>query len=222
MKQLALTFPEKKQRGGARVGAGRKRLRGALSHTPHRARELHRAAHPVHVTLRASLRSLRSQRVARVVLGAMRDSNSERFRVTHYSVQDNHVHLLVEAEGKAELSRGMRGLAVRVAKRVNRLLSRRGRFWADRWHGHALRSPREVRNALVYVLQNRAKHAPSKQRAPALDPLSSAEHFDGFADRVPNAFRSIGPPCVAFAQTWLLRVGWKRHGLIRSSEVPKG
>ena len=222
MEQLGLAFAEKKRRGGARVGAGRKRRAGGRRNTPHRARARHRAAEPVHVTMRARFGLLRRQRVARAVLGALRDSNRAEFRVVHYSVQANHVHLIVEAKDKAHLSAGMRGLAVRLARRVNRLLSARGKFWADRWHGNSLSSPRQVRNALVYVLQNHRKHAPADARsASGLDPLSSATTFDGFTDSVPLALHKVGPPCTVEATSWLLRIGWRRHGLIRSDEAPR-
>jgi hypothetical protein len=126
--------------------------------------------------------------------------------------------LIVEAEGRAALSSGVRGLMVRIARRVNRLLRRRGRFWADRWHGRDLAGPRQVRNALVYVLQNHKKHAASA----TLDALSSAGVFDGFASALPATFRSLGPPCVATAKTWLLKVGWRRCGLIGLNEGPAG
>ena len=216
--QLAFSFPEPKQRGGARPGAGRKPRAAYLRQTPHRARSIHRRAHPVHVTLRAGVRSLRTQRVARTVLAGLRDSNRDWFRVVHYSVQENHVHLIVEAEDTGALSSGVRGLMVRIARRVNRLLRRRGRFWADRWHGRDLEGPRQVRNALVYVLQNRKKHAVSA----GLDSLSSSGIFDGFASALPSGFRSIGPPCVAGARTWLLKSGWRRWGLIALREAPAG
>ena len=125
--QLVFAFPEPKRRA-ARRGAGRKARAAHLRQTPHRARPVHRKANPVHITLRAGVRSLRSQQVARLVLGALRDSNRDWFRVVHYSVQDNHVHLIVEAEGRDTLSSGVRRLMVRIARRVNRLLRRRGRF----------------------------------------------------------------------------------------------
>src|SRR6187402_2877001 len=161
MQQLSLVLARSAQRGrgGVRAGAGRPKLRPHLRRTEHRARPSHRAGEPVHVTLRALSRSLRSQYVAPTVLRALRASNRDAFRIAHYSLQENHLHLLVEAESKAELLSGMRGLMVRIARRVNRLLFRRGTFWADRWHGRALTSPREVRNALVYVINNRAKHS---------------------------------------------------------------
>jgi putative transposase len=181
-----------------------------LRRTPHRARAKHRRGNPVHVTLRAGTRSLRSQHVARTVMGAIHDSSRAQFRIAHYSVQDNHLHLIVEAENKRELSNGVRGLEIRIARRVNRLLFRRGRFWGDRWHGRPLTSPRQVRNALIYVLQNRKKHAPA---GPALDALSSAQWFNGFSRALPSEFRSVGPPGVA-PRTWLLAVGWKQRGLI--------
>jgi len=218
--QLELSFL--RGRGGARPGAGRKRRAAHERRTPHRARAAHRAAHPVHVTLRAASRSLRSGFVSKTVLRALRDSSSAEFAVVHYSVQVNHIHLVVEAASTAALSSGMRGLMVRVARRVNRVLLRRGRFWADRWHGRALTGPRQVRNVLVYVLQNRLKHARGAASAHVpLDPLSSAEWFHGFATPLPARLRSIGPPYVMPAKTWLLTVGWLRHGRIGVGEAPK-
>jgi len=69
--------------------------------------------------------------------------------VLQFSVQRDHIHLLVEAPDGRALSRGLQGLAIRIAKGVNRILGRRGRVWADRFHARALRTPREVRNALI-------------------------------------------------------------------------
>jgi putative transposase len=214
--QLSLAFTRPKQRGGARIGAGRKRLPPGLRHTPHRSRAVHRAAYPVHVTMRAGLRSLRHQFVAQTVLTALQSANRAEFRVVHWSIQPNHLHLIVEAQSPQSLSSGMRGLAVRLARRINRLLFRRGSLWADRWFGVELTSPRQVRNALVYVLQNHAKHSASHR--PARDPLSSARIFDGFATAQRGASASRAGP--SGARTWLLRIGWKRHGLIRHDEVP--
>ena len=66
----------------------------------------------MHVTLRAFTRRLRSQQVIRTVLSALRDANTSRFRLAHYSVQENHLHLIVEAEDKQALSSGMRRLMI--------------------------------------------------------------------------------------------------------------
>ncbi len=93
-----------------------------------------------------------------MIRAALRDAQRATFRVVHFSVQRDHVHLLVEASNRITLSSGMRGLAIRIARRLNRALRRRGSVFGDRWHGHALRSPREVRNALAYVLFNGTKH----------------------------------------------------------------
>ncbi len=219
MEQAKLLFTGSR-RGGMRRGAGRRPRARGERHTPHRARPAHRAAHPVHVTLRAALRSLRSQHLSKTVLGALRESHRRSFRIAHYSNQHNHLHLVVEADNRASLSQGMRGLAVRIARRVNKLLFRRGRFWADRWHGQPLTSPRQVRNALVYVLQNHRKHS-AVALGPTLDPLSSAEWFYGFAESLPAGFQSIGPPAILASKTWLLRSGWLRHGRIRLAESPR-
>jgi len=218
--------------GGKRRGAGRKPS-SARGFVPHRARPVHRRAHPVHVTLRSAFRSLRSQFVfptVRAAITATTRRDPGRFRVVEFSVQNDHVHLIVEAEDKAALLAGVRGLSIRIARWVNRLIGRRGRFFADRWHGRALTSPRAVRHSLVYVIFNFRKHgAPSSAQ---LDPCSSAPYFTGFREFqrrmpwvcdpsiIPRAL--IPPSCVpvARARTWLLSTGWQRHGWLSIAERP--
>jgi hypothetical protein len=155
----------------------------------------------------------------------------ERFRIVHFSVQHDHVHLIVEASDAWALSSGMRSVAIRAARYVNELVMRKGRFWADRWFGRALTSPRQVRNALVYVLQNFRKHA--RARCPGgVDPYSSGLEFDGWrgfsrggrapplAGRVEWTYAGEEP--VSKPPSWLVTVGWRVHGLIRIGEVPLG
>ena len=68
------------------------------------------------------------------------------------------MHLLVEAADERALSRGMNGLGVRIAKGLNRVMRRSGKVLDDRYHGHILRTPTEVRRARAYLLQNAARH----------------------------------------------------------------
>lgn len=231
--QLELAFPSRW--GGARRNAGRKP--GTRPSVPHRARPQHHGWQPVHVTLRARVAALRSQFVFPTIqLALVRATrrDSPRFRVVHFSVQRSHLHLVVEASDRRALSSGMSGLATRIARYVNELLSRRGRFWAERWHGRALTTPREVRNAIVYVLANARKHA--RIALPAgVDPYSSTLWFDGWRDfdaqsGLPPPFfearswprETLECPTAAdfAAQTWLCRAGWRRHGLIAVTEMP--
>lgn len=51
------------------------------------------------------------------------------------------------------LGRGLKGLLVRLANALNRAWKRRGRLIRDRYHAGLLKTPREVRQVLVYVLQ---------------------------------------------------------------------
>src|SRR5687768_2180763 len=115
-----LTLARTAGHGGKRAGAGRKP--GPRPSVPHRARPPHKRWQPVHVTLRArrSLPRFRGARLFRAVRGAIGAASKTQFRVVHFSVQNNHLHLFVEAEDNDSLSRGMRGLVTRVAKAVNR------------------------------------------------------------------------------------------------------
>jgi hypothetical protein len=146
--------------------------------------------------------------------GAFAAASRNGFRLLHFSVQSNHLHLLVEADTLTRLTRGVQGLAGRPAEAINRVLGRRGSVWAERFHGHALKTPREVRNALVYVLNNVRKHVPGVR---GLDPRSSARFFNGW--RIAVA-RVIGMAPVAKPRTWLAAVGWRRRGLIDVDEAP--
>ncbi len=165
---------------------------------------------------RAGLVSLRSKRVFRTLRDCFRASSSAVFRVVQFSVQADHVHLLVEAEDRAALSSGARGLVIRSALAINRVCQRSGGLWADRYHARELGTPREVRNALVYVLMNHKKHGLADRGN--IDPCSSAPWFDGF--RVPLA-ATTDPPVTSVPRTWLATVGWRRRGLIDPTESPK-
>jgi len=213
--QLGLPIPA--SWGGAREGAGRPVIEGRRRPTPHRARREHKRAHPVHMTMRAraGLVSLRSPRAFQAVRSALAAASSEGFRIVHFSVQSDHVHAIVEAHDRSALARGLRGLAIRVARAVNRALGRSGPLWGDRYHARALASPRETRSCIRYVLFNFRKHRPADPRR--IDPCSSAPWFDGFREPIP---RVVDPPPANSPSTWLLRTGWRRLGLISLKEFP--
>jgi len=183
----------------------------------HRRRAPHDRHQPVHVTLRAvaGLPSLRARRVFGALREALAATSRRTFRLLHFSVQADHIHLLVEAEGGHCLTRGCQGLAVRVAKAINRVLGRRGAVWADRYHARALTTPSEVRRALVYVLQNWRKHVPGGR---GLDPRSFSAWFGGWEAPRP---RPSGRAPVQSPVTWLARIGWTRHGRIAHQEKPR-
>jgi hypothetical protein len=193
----------------------------------------------VTLKVRAGLPSLRNRGVVRAVESAFR-RGCERgdFRLVHYSLQDEHAHLIVEARDEAALGRGMKSLASLFAFAVNRALGRTGKVLADRYHLRILTCPRQVRNALAYVLLNARRHAAKRikrlerrgfkvaplRHAGTLDGASSARWFAGWRsdraiDRSPP--RTLGAlPAVAPARTWFLTSGWRLHGLLDPNESP--
>ena len=145
----------------------------------------------------------------------------DHFQVVHYSLQSNHIHLIVESSDKRTMRSGVSGLVIAFAKRLNRILMRlTGNVWRDRYHSRELTTPSEVRRALVYVLQNVRKHG-LEQRGPFIDPLTSAVRFGGWnvrvdTERYPDPFPSRAP------RTWLLGEGWSTRGggLLSPAERP--
>jgi len=216
--------------GGRREGAGHPRT--GRTKVAHRRRLRVTRHTPVHVTvrLRDDLPSLRRGpifRVVRKILAEVCDQGA--FRVCQFSVQGNHVHLICEATDAARLARGIQDLTARLARRLNKHLGRRGRVLADRYHARPLESPREVKNALRYVLLNGRRHAPQHGRGIGpdwFDPCSSAASFDGWKQALPWRepwMRELAAqePATAPARSWLLSTGWKeRHGALSFAETP--
>ncbi len=219
-RQLELGIKPVYKWGGRREGAGR--TKGARSYVEHRARPFHEACEPVHVTWRLvrGLPTMRSRRlggaIGRTIRGVTQSHvrRDTGFRILHFSIQPDHLHLIVEAGSKSTLASGLQGLAIWIARRVNEELGRQGAVFAERYHARALTCPRDVRNTIVYVLQNHRHHQPGLY---LVDSYSSGLWFDGWA--VPVA-RPPTPSPVADPGTFLARFGWRKHGLIHPKEGP--
>jgi len=230
-------------RGGARPGAGRPKHDGKQGR-PRRTAELHvvrprlRASEPVHVVMRAhpDVGSLRTHEVFRAIRAATLVAfRAEReFHIVHLSIQGSHVHLIVEATNRMALARGMQGFAISAARHINATIGARtgkkrtGTVFADRYHAVILRTPTQVRNTISYVLNNWRHHGEDRRplRHPwKIDPYSTALVFDGWKERDERGTLFRMPPgydglLVWRPKTWLLRIGWRKRGLISIYEVP--
>ena len=220
-KETQLTLPcfqKRKPRKDKKLGRPRihKHSSGA-----HRKREPLAARFPVHVTLRRGegLPSLRMPSTLKVLRRAFR-AGCDRFgfRLVHYSIQSNHIHLLAEARDRRALSRGMQGLVIRMARALNRLWGRSGKVFPHRYFDRILRTPREVRGVLDYILNNKFLHLAVE--CVGLDDYASGQWFDGWRDGWRSRAREESP--LAEARTWLVRVGWRRHGLLRRGGDGRG
>jgi putative transposase len=239
--------------GGARLGVRRRRRQ--RTRVAHRARPEHKDRFPVHITLRAldGLISFRRPRLYAALRSAIaRSQRGAAFRITDFSVEPNHGHFITEAADKAALCNGVRALVIRLTLAIRRITGYRGPVWADRYFAHELRSPREYRNALCYVLHNWKKHV---RGAGGMDECSSAPWFwgwsaltrscsDGWASAQPGVTKpwtAVGPPVppglsareadttplcpVVRPETWLAKTGWltkTKLGPIEYGEEPAG
>jgi REP element-mobilizing transposase RayT len=212
--------------GGKRDGAGRKKSKRKHD-SAHRTRPELRRYHPVHAVMRVrnGLPKLRQGRAYRAIRKSLvKCLGSEGFRVCHVSIQGTHLHFIVEARDRAALSAGMKRLNILIAKALNRELGRSGSPFAYRYHATQITSPKQARHCLAYVLNNWRRHREDytceRAQLASLDPYASGLSFDGWTVgrfAVPADFT---PLPVAEPTTWLLRVGWKKHGLLDMREVP--
>ena len=217
-------------RGGPRKGSGRK-PKGRAGIVWHVRRDRFRKLTVGHVTMRVreGVRSLRSVVLRREIQrGFAHACDRPGFRLVQYSILDDHVHLVVEAEDHEALACGMKAVGSRLARSVQRVTGWRGRVMLGRYHLQRLTSPKQVRNALRYMLLNRRKHAAKDVRKLRdqwlVDPASSGRAFEAW---VPGTVPAVDLVAVrkelgvARARSWLLSAGWQRHHpLISPHEVP--
>ncbi len=134
----------------------------------HRYRERILARVPVHVTirLRRGIPTLRQPRFVRRFRSSLSEACVRHgFRVVHYSIQRDHVHLLIEAQTNYSIACGMKSVGARIGKLTNRLFERKGKVLDGRYHLRPLRTPLEVHRALRYVLLNHRHHAAQRRKA---------------------------------------------------------
>ena len=230
--------PRAKRGEEPRRKRGRPR-KGERAGSPHKKREAFKASEPIHVVLRVekAIGRLRRRDVYHAVRGAtLVVASREDFRIVHISIQGTHIHLLVEADGKKALGRGMQAFQISAAKRMNAVVKRvdpdthesrrrRGKVFSDRYHAEVITSRRQARHALAYVLNNWRKHREDRDLTFNVDPFSSGFTFRGwkvFADRSVSWTAPAGyePMVVWEPKTWLLREGWLKYGRIDFHEVP--
>jgi REP element-mobilizing transposase RayT len=224
------------RRGGKRRGAGRK-PKGARAGERHAARLEFKPYHALHVVMRIApaVGSLRR----RTLYKAMRDATitaalRDRFRIVHLSLQRTHVHMLVEADHKAALARGMQGFLISAARHINTALGngtrrRRGKVFADRYHVEVITTPTRARHAIGYILSNWRKHGEDRVGLAStwlVDPFSSGISFPDWAELQDKAWMwpiraTYDPLMVRRPKTWILAEGWKlAGGPISAREVP--
>jgi REP element-mobilizing transposase RayT len=223
--QQSIRFRDKngQLRGGKRPGAGRPK-KGARASERHKKRPALAARYPVHSILRVakdvgSLRQGYAYHAIREALEVVKRRAD--FRVVEISIQRYHVHLVVEATNELALARGMQSLQISAARKLNAAISKhrgRGRsgcVFVDRYHARILRTPRDVRHVLNYVLNNWRHHGEHKGFESVnwdVDWFSSAPRFAGWKEPSPTMSSKYHPLGTCGAETWLLRIGWLRAG----------
>jgi REP element-mobilizing transposase RayT len=221
--------------GGKRRGAGR-RPNGARAGEGHDARPELKPYHALHVVMRVvpAVGSMRRRRMYKAMRAAtITAALRERFRIVHLTIQKTHVHMLVEADDKDALARGMQGFQISAARHVNTALGdgvrrRRGKVFADRYHLEVITSPTRARNAISYVLSNWRKHGEDHEGLPStwlVDPFSSGISFPDWKELQDKAWMwpiraTYDPLVVRRPRGWLLAEGWKLAGEISAREVP--
>lgn len=170
--------------------------------------------------LRIGIPSIRRKPALRAFQRAIQRAQDFGLHVLHYSILSNHIHMIVEAKDKKALRSGMSSIATSFAIASQRLFHIKGAIFHGRYHLKVIRTIRQMRNTLEYVLLNYCKHVDFVEH---IDSFSSGGHFphwrkliprrrwndvlgwgvDGLSDKLDTA--GLSRP-----RSWLARQGWMR------------
>ena len=220
-KTIQLDLFTNRGRGGRRTGAGRPRSRDSLQW--HHTRPDFKPSQPLHINVKLikGLPTLRAKNKFKLIKRAILKARERGLRIIHFSIQSNHLHLLIESENKRELGRGMQSFCISLAKSLNSFLKRQGKVFVERYHLHILKTPTQVRNALRYIFMNFAKHTRTPHRFDAYSTLVC------FPDKIKLGLARVNTYALfksklrrqeykeemnlllAPAKSWFLNYGWK-------------
>ena len=93
---------------------------------------------------------------------AIFNARKKGLRIIHFSLEYDHVHLLVEAADNVELGKGMQSFGVTLSKAINRMRKMKGTVYKHRYHFRQISSSRELKYVMKYIFSNGVKHGTAK------------------------------------------------------------
>ena len=217
--ELQLKMKKVNGHGGARAGAGRPKTSKYVAHTK---REVVKGRYPLHITVRfcQGLPNMRTKKMFQIFRRAVVAAKAHGLQVVEFALLGNHYHLMLEADDNSQLNGAMKSLNISLARRMNHLLGRKGAVVSDRFDLKILKTPTQVRNALIYMFANAAKHFKTKQVFCWFSSLAVFRRLDLIAKwrkdldwRIPkyaDSFQEEYIEMLAEPRSWLARVGWER------------
>ena len=97
---------------------------------------------------------LRDERVATLVLDALRHFDGQRYRLLAWCIMPNHVHLIIQPLEGRPLAEILHSIKSFTGTASNQLLGMAGAFWHKEYYDHLIRDGGDYRDQLRYVLQN--------------------------------------------------------------------
>ncbi len=127
----------------------------------------------LHLTIkvRENKADIKTKLILKALHHAIKRARLKRLRVIHYTLEYNHLHLLVECDNHKRLGKGMQAFGISIAKAINRIKLLKGAVYKHRYHLRKITSGRDLKNVLHYIFNNGIKH---KRATSIIDPYNSS------------------------------------------------
>lgn len=116
------------------------------------------------IKVRENKADIQSKKLLKALHHAIARARLKNLKVIHYTLEYNHVHLLVETNDHRILHAGMQALGISFSKAINKVKSLKGHVYKHRYHQRKIGSARELKNVLLYIFNNGKKHKRTNKR----------------------------------------------------------
>jgi REP element-mobilizing transposase RayT len=126
----------------------------------------------LHLTIkvRENKADIKNKQILKALHHSIKRARMKRLKIVHYTLEYNHIHLLVEAEIKQLVHQGMQAFGISLAKKINTIKRLKGTVYKHRYHLRKINSPRDLKNVLHYIFNNGIHH---KRTSNVLDSYNS-------------------------------------------------
>ncbi|MGZ3789032.1 MAG: transposase [Bacteriovorax sp.] len=114
------------------------------------------------VKIKKNRADMKNKSVLGLLKRAIKNARRQGLKVIHYSLEYDHVHLLIEADNNYILGKGMQAFGVTLSKAINRMRKLKGGVYKHRYHFRHISSARELKNVMNYIFTNGLKHKTAK------------------------------------------------------------
>jgi len=148
----------------------------------HTLRPRLKKASSLHLTIKVKKikAEIKNKAVLNLLKRAISNARKQGLIIIHYTLEYDHINLLIEADNNSTLAKGMQSLGVTLSKGINRLKKLKGAVYKHRYHFRQISSPSELKKVMSYIFNNGLKHKSARSLVNPYNSIRAEINIDLF------------------------------------------